>query len=86
VPNATDVRRQTAQARVAYEAPPAGVRLPWRLLTAGLFVTALASLLVRSVCHPEVPGASETGFGVRHEQHGRGWYHCEPWIRRVLGG
>ena len=48
-------------------------------------LTAVVSLSLRSVCVPEVAGANETGFGVRHEQRGTGGGHCEPWIRRVLG-
>ena len=36
------------------------------------------------VCAQEVPGANEWMLGVRHEKIGKVWYHCEPWIRRVL--
>ena len=35
-------------------------------------LTAVVSLSLRSVCVPEVAGANETGFGVRHEQRGTG--------------
>jgi len=38
------------------------------------------------VCSQEVPGTNESGLGVRHEQRGKVWYHCEPWIRRALRG
>lgn len=56
----------------------------WILLAAALVVTGLTSLSFRSVCEPDAPGANETGAGVRHERRGTAWYHCEPWIRRVL--
>jgi len=86
VPNTTGVRSHTTQAHAAYEPPHTDVSRPWQLLVAALLVAALASVAVRSVCLPEVPGANESGFGVRHARHGATWYHCEPWIRRVLGG
>ena len=54
------------------------------MLIAGLLVAALTSLLARPVCRPDFAGESEYGFGVRHEQRGTVWYHCEPWIRRVM--
>ena len=74
----------TTHARPAYELRGENVGRGWLLLTAGLLLTALASLCVRSVCLLDVPGANESGFGVRHEQRGTVWYHCEPWIRRAL--
>jgi hypothetical protein len=84
--NAPAVRHHTTQAHAAYDPPNTDVARPWRLLVAGLLLVALVSLSVRSVCRPEVPGANEWGFGVRHEQRGQSWYHCEPWIRRALRG
>jgi hypothetical protein len=36
------------------------------------------------VCAQEAPGANEWMRGVRHEQRGKVWYHCEPWIRRAV--
>ena len=56
----------------------------WILLAAALVMTGLTSLSFRPVCEPDAPGANETGAGVRHERRGTAWYHCEPWIRRVL--
>jgi hypothetical protein len=47
-------------------------------------LTALVSLLFVRVCAQEVPNMNEWMRGVRHEQRGKVWYHCEPWIRRVL--
>ena len=73
------------QSQPAYEPENHEVRRGWQLVVAGLLLLALASLSVRSVCLPDRPGARESGFGVRHEQRGTEWYHCEPWIRRVLG-
>jgi hypothetical protein len=79
------IRHHTTQAHPAYEPRSQNVGRVWLLLTAGLLLTATASLCLRSVCLPDVPGANESGFGVRHEQRGAVWYHCEPWIRRALG-
>lgn len=84
--NAARVRTQTPQVVSAYRELPADVSLPWRLLVAGLLLTALVSLSTVRVCTQEVAGANEWMLGVRHEQRGKVWYHCEPWIRRVLRG
>jgi hypothetical protein len=80
---AGNVVRHTTQPFPAYE-PPNNAGRYWLLIAAGLGLTAIAALSVRPVCHPDAAGANETGFGVRHEQRGRQWYHCEPWIRGVL--
>ena len=82
--NASTVQHHTTQAHAAYEPPHSDVSRPWALLIAGLLVTAVAGLAVHPVCLPEVPAANERAAGVRHEQHGTMWYHCEPWIRRAL--
>jgi hypothetical protein len=84
VANAASLRTHTPQVVAAYREPPAGISLPWRLLVAGLLFTGLASLSFVRVCAPDVPGANEWMLGVRHEQRGKMWYHCEPWIRRAL--
>lgn len=76
--------RHTTQSHPAYEPEKQGVARVWVLVTACLLLTALASVFVRSACRPDVPGATESGFGVRHEQRGTQWYHCEPWIRHAL--
>ena len=86
MPNASSAQRHTTQPYPAYEPPHAGVPRPWRFLVLGLWLVALASLSLRSVCRPEVPGANERGLGVRHEQRAKSWYHCEPWIRRAIRG
>lgn len=64
--------------------PHDGVGRPWLLLVAGLLVTALASITLRPVCLIDVPGARESAIGVRHLKRSGTWYHCEPWIQRVL--
>ena len=84
MPNAASVRTHTPQVVSAYREPPVGISFAWRLLVAGLLLTALASLLFVRVCVQEVPGTNEWMLGVRHEQRGKVWYHCEPWIRRAL--
>jgi hypothetical protein len=86
MPNDASPRRHTTQAHEAYEPPHVDVTMPFRLLVAGLLVAAVGALAVHQVCPAEVPGANERGLGVSHEQRGTGWYHCEPWIRRALGG
>jgi len=73
----------TPQVVSAYREPPADISLPWRLLVAGLLLTALVSLSTVRVCRQEVAGANEWMLGVRHEKVGTVWYHCEPWIRRL---
>ena len=80
----TGVRSHTTQAHPAYEPAHSNVSRPWQLLIVGLLLVAILSISVRSVCLPEVPGANERGLGVRHERRGAAWYHCQPWIRRVL--
>lgn len=85
MPDAASVRTHTPQVVSAYRELPADVSLPWRLLVAGLLLTALVALSTVRVCTQEVQGANEWMLGVRHEQRGKVWYHCEPWIRRVLG-
>ena len=77
--------RHTTQSHPAYEPKGERVRRRWQLVVAGLVATALVSLVLRPVCTPDgAPGGTESGFGVRHEQRGTTWYHCEPWIRRAL--
>jgi hypothetical protein len=76
--------QNTTQAHHAYEPPHDGVRRRWRMVIAGLLLTALTCLTLRPVCQPDVAGAGEYGFWIRHEQRGTTWYHCEPWIRRAL--
>lgn len=72
------------QAHPAYEPPSTRMALRWWLVLAGLAVTSAACVLLRPVCQPDAAGAQERGFGVRHEQRGAAWYHCEPWIRRAF--
>lgn len=84
MPNADSVRTHTPQVVSAYRELPANVSLPWRLLVTGLLLTALVAFSTVRVCTLEVQGANEWMLGVRHEQRGKVWYHCEPWIRRVL--
>ena len=86
MPNDPPLRTHTSQVATAYQEPYGGVSLPWRLLVAGLLLTGLVSLSFVRVCTQEVPGANEWVIGVRHEQHGKVWYHCEQWIRRALRG
>ena len=85
MPNAPGGPRHTTQPYPAYEPPRSDVTRPWRILVLGLWFVALAAVLLRPVCRPEVPGAKEWARGVRHERRGKAWYHCEPWIRRALG-
>ena len=82
--SASGVRSHTTQAHPAYEPANNNITRPWQLLIAGLLLVGVLSISVRSVCLPEVPGANERGLGVRHERRGAAWYHCQPWIRRVL--
>ena len=82
--SASGVRSHTTQAHAPYEAANNNISRPWQLLIAGLLLVGVLSISVRSVCLPEVPGANERGLGVRHERRGAAWYHCQPWIRRVL--
>ena len=83
-PTTGGIRRHTTQAVPAYEPPNAGRRL-WWFVVAGLAALALAAPVLRSVCVPDAANAGgEAGFGVRHEQRGAVWYHCEPWLRRAL--
>ena len=77
---------QNTQSLPAYDPRDERVGPAWRLVVAGLLLMAVASLSLKSVCRPDTPGAVETGFGVRHEKRGVRWFHCEPWIRRVLRG
>ena len=82
--SASRVRSHTTQAHPAYEPANNNISRPWQLLIAGLLLVGVLSISVRSVCLPEVPGANERGLGVRHERRAAAWYHCQPWIRRVL--
>ena len=77
-------RPSNTQASQAYQPEHAGVRGGWRLVIAALFLLAPAVVALRPVCRPDAVGADEWAFGVRHQKHGAGWLHCEPWIRRVL--
>ena len=77
-------RPSNTQASQAYQPEHAGVRGGWRLVIAALFLLAPAVVVLRPVCRPDRVGADEWAFGVRHQKHGAGWLHCEPWIRRVL--
>jgi hypothetical protein len=78
------VRRHTTQSVAAYEPPNTDKRL-WWFIVAGLSALALVTPLLRSVCTPDAAMAAfETAAGVRHEQRGTVWYHCEPWIVRAL--
>ena len=74
--------RTITSVHAAYEPPTERVRRRWQLVVAGLVMVALAAVLTRPDCRPDVPGADEAGFGVRHEKRGDTWVHCEPWIRR----
>ena len=78
------IAHHTTRAHPAYEPRPSGVRLPWALVIAGLALVAFAGVLLRPACRPDVAGLSESAVGVRHEQRGSRWLHCEPWIRSVF--
>ena len=82
----TGVRVHTTQVHPAHDRPHSDISRPWQLLIAGLLLVGLAAVSVRPVCLPDMPGANERALGVRHERRGTTWYHCEPWISRVLGG
>ena len=84
MPNVAGLGTHTPQVVAAYRDPHGGIPLPWRLLVAGLLFTGLASLPFVRVCTKEAPGANEWILGVHHEQRGKVWFHCEPWIRRAL--
>ena len=77
-------RHHTTQSHAAYEPRSEDIQRGWLLVVAGLVVLALAAIAVRPVCRPDQAGATESGFGVRHQQRGTAWYHCEPWVRRLL--
>jgi len=72
------------QAMPAYEPEHAGIRRGWQLVIAALFLLALGAVALRPVCRADAAGANESGFGVRHQQRGAGWLHCEPWVRRAF--
>jgi hypothetical protein len=76
--------RHDTKSHPVSEPPRSDVRRFWLLIVLGLLVTALVSLSFKPVCYPDKPGMTETTFGVRHQQRGTTWYHCEPWVRRVL--
>ena len=78
------ISHHTTRAHPAYDPPHSDVSRPWLILVSSLFLTALVSLSMRPVCRPDLPGANESAFGIRHQQRGKVWYHCEPWIRHVL--
>jgi hypothetical protein len=84
VPNASGVPRTITQPLPAYEPPHADVTRPWQFLVAALLAVAVTAFAARPVCLPEATGANERAVGVRHERRATVWYHCEPWIRRVL--
>ena len=83
-PDVPQLQHTIARPMPAYVPTSAPLHRRWILLAAALVVTGLTSLSFRPVCERDVPGANETSFGVRHERRGTSWYHCEPWIRRVL--
>jgi len=83
-PDVPQLQHTVARPMPAYVAEPEPVRRRWIVLAAALALTGLTSLSFRPVCERDVPGANETSFGIRHERRGTQWYHCEPWIRRVL--
>ena len=84
-PDVPQLQHTIARPMPAYVPPPSeSVHRRWILLAAALVVTGLTSLSFRQVCQPDTPGVNETGIGVRHERRGTAWFHCEPWIRRVL--
>ena len=80
----SSVTRHTTRAHPAYEPRPTGVRRSWLLVTAGLVLTAVLCLALRPVCEPDKAGVDEARFGVRHQQRGTQWYHCEPWLWRAV--
>ena len=81
----SSVRHSTnTQSVPAYQPEHDGIRRGWLFVVAALFALALIAIMLRPVCWPDTAGANETGFGVRHQQRGAGWIHCEPWIRRAL--
>lgn len=83
-PDVPQLQHTLARPMPAYVPPSEPVNRRWILLAAALAVTGLTSLSFRPVCEPDTAGANETSFGIRHERRGTVWYHCEPWIRRVL--
>ena len=77
-------RHHTTQAHLAYEPEKHGVGRGWLLVVVGLCFVTVASFTLRPVCRPDMAGDPETGFGIRHEQRGTKWFHCEPWLRTVF--
>jgi hypothetical protein len=80
----SEFRHHTTQSVPAYRPEKAGFGLAWALVVGGLVAVALLAVLIRPVCAPDDTAGGHAGFGVRHEQRGTEWYHCEPWIRYVL--
>lgn len=78
------IHTHTTQTVPAYEPQKQGITRAWLLIVIGLLVAAVGSVSMRRICEPDTGAASEAGFGVRHEQRGTIWYHCEPWIATVL--
>src|SRR5688572_30049778 len=71
-------RHHTTQAHPAFEPETHGVGRGWQLVVVGLCFVTVASFTLRPVCRPDRPGDPESGFGIRHEQRGTKWFHCEP--------
>jgi hypothetical protein len=83
-PDVPQLQHTIARPMPAYEPPTDRVRRRWILIVAALVLTGATSLSFKPVCEPDRRGIDESRAGVRHELRGKSWYHCEPWIRRVL--
>ncbi len=75
----------TTQSFPAYQPEKHALSRGWLLVVAGLVAIGLVALAVGPVCVPDDTASAHAGFGVRHEQRGTTWFHCEPWVRRAFG-
>lgn len=83
-PSASGLSVHTTQSFPAYRPETPGLTRSWLLVVAGLVAIALVALAVRPVCVPDEVASAHAGIGVRHEQRGTTWFHCEPWARRAF--
>ena len=76
--------RPITRSQPAYKPTDDRVRRPWIALVAALLIAAVIAVASRPTCRPDEAGANESALGVRHQKRGAVWFHCEPWIRRVV--
>ena len=79
-------RHHTTQSNPAYRPEDERAWRGWPLVVVGLIAVGVLAIVLKPVCRPEgATSVEDAGFGVRHEQRGAAWDHCEPWLSRALG-